>query len=168
MTLAPIALLLLAAIIASPTAPASAPAPPSPSASPCFRTLKFGGALYLDADQAVPAGEVGAQVGTTDPNPAACGLPDRLNVYRHAGHNTSDEVLYYVSPGQAELFRSGGQTGYPYQDLIRWLVLALAIGILLFAALPALIAHLRQSPIEVGGARGDKGGNRIHNRSRIR
>ena len=74
-------------------------------------------------------------------------LPDRLNVYRHAGRNTSDEVLYYISPGQAELFRSGGQTGYPYQDLIRWLVLALAIGILLFAALPALIAHVRQPPI---------------------
>ena len=146
MTLAPIALLLLAATVTpSPSTPS-----PTPSASPCFRTLKFGGALYLDADQAVPGGEVGPQVGTTDPNPAACGLPDRLSVYRHAGHNTSDEVLYYVSPGQAELFRSGGQTGYPYQDLIRWLVLALAIGILLFAALPALIAHVRQPPIGAG------------------
>jgi hypothetical protein len=156
MTLAPVALLLLAAIspgpsgdVASTAAPSTSVAP-SATASPCFQTLKFGGALYLDTDQAVAADEVGEQVGTTDPNPAACGLPDRLTVLRHKGHNTSEEVVHYVSPGQAELFRSGGQTGYPYQNLLKWLVLALVVGIVLFAAVPAIIGHVRQPPIEVG------------------
>jgi hypothetical protein len=94
-------------------------------------------------------------VGTTDPNPAACGLPDHLSVFRHNGHNTSDEVIYYLSTAQPELFRSAGSTGFPYQDLLRWLVLALAVGILLFAALPALIAHVRQPPINVGAGDDD-------------
>jgi hypothetical protein len=147
MSLALVALLLLAAI--TPVAPASVS--PAPSASPCFRTLKYGGALYLDTDQAVPSTEVGEEVGSTDPNPAVCGLPDRLKVYRHTGHNTSDEVVYYLSPTQAEVFRSGGQTGYPLQDLLKWAVVVLVVGILLFAALPAVIAHLRQPPIEAGG-----------------
>jgi hypothetical protein len=125
---------------------------PSPSALPCLRTLKLGGSLYLDADQLVPPAEVGPKVGETDPNPALCGLPDRLNVYRHTGHNTTEEVVYYISAGQPELFRSGGDTGFPMQSMLRWLVLVLAIGILAFAAVPAILAHLRQPPVEVGGA----------------
>ncbi|MDP9325493.1 MAG: hypothetical protein M3O87_03035 [Candidatus Dormibacteraeota bacterium] len=161
MSLAPVALLLLATITPGPSEAFSpvppAPVSPSPTASPCFRSLKFGGALYLDTDQAVPASEVGEEVGATDPNPAVCGLPDRLKVYRHTGHNTSEEVVYHVTPAQAEVFRSSGQTGYPLQDLLKWVVLALVVGIVLFAALPAVLAHLRQPPIEVGDP---EGGNR--------
>lgn len=125
---------------------------PTPSPLPCLRTLKFGGSLYLDTDQVVPAAEVGPKVGETDPNPAHCGLPDRLSVYRHSGHNTTEEVVYHVIPDQPELFRSGGDTGFPMQSMLRWLVLLLAVGILGFAAFPAIFAHLRQPPIEVGGA----------------
>jgi hypothetical protein len=128
----------------------AAAAGPPPSPIPCLSTLKLGGSLYLDADQTVPAGEVGPRVGETDPNPAHCGLPDRLSVYRHVGHNTTEEVVYYPSPGQAELFRSGGDTGFPMQSMLRWLVLVLVVGILVFAAVPAILAHLRQPPIEVG------------------
>jgi hypothetical protein len=94
---------------------------------------------------------VGPRVGETDPNPARCGLPDRLWVYQHVGHNPTGEVVYYPSPGQAELFRSGGDTGFPMQSMLRWLVLALVVAILVFAAGPAIMAHLRQPPIEVGG-----------------
>jgi hypothetical protein len=126
-------------------------ASPSPSPLPCLKSLKFGGSLYLDTDSTVASSEVGPPAGETDPNPTHCGLPDRLTVYRHVGHPSTEEVVYYTSPGQAELFRSGGQTGFPMQGMLKWLVLLLVIGILLFAALPALLAHLRQPPIEVGG-----------------
>jgi hypothetical protein len=125
---------------------------PSSSSLPCLRTLKFGGSLYLDTDQAVPPGEVGPRVGDTDPNPTHCGLPDRLPVYRHTGHNTTSEVVYLLNPGQPELFVSGGNTGFPLQKVMRWLVLVLAVGILGLAAVPAILAHLRQPPLEVGGA----------------
>jgi hypothetical protein len=158
MSPAPLALLLLAAVTPSPDAPAATPSAatsPAPTATPCFRTLKFGGALYLDADQAVRSDEVGEEVGLTDPNPADCGLPDRLTVLRHKGHNTSEEVVYFVAPGQAELFRTGGQTGYPYQDLLKWLVLLLVVGVVLFAVVPAIVGHVRQPPIEVGRSEDD-------------
>lgn len=125
-------------------------ATPSPSSSPCARTLKFGGALYLDADITLPPSDVGESVGTTDPNPAQCGLPDRLQVYRHKGHGTTEEVVFYVAPQQAEVFRSAGATGFPFQDVLKWLVLALVVGILLFALLPAVLGHLRSPPIQVG------------------
>ncbi|MEA2646028.1 MAG: hypothetical protein QOE92_1111 [Chloroflexota bacterium] len=118
--------------------------------SDCFKTLKFGGSLYLDADVAVPQAEVGDVVGETDPNPATCGLPDRLSVRGHTGHPASEEVVYVID-GRNELFRSGGSTGYPYQDLVRWLVVALVAGIILFAALPAVINHIRNPPIGVEG-----------------
>src|SRR2546428_14032975 len=49
--------------------PATAASPPA-SASPCPRTLKFAGSLYLDADGTVATSEVGPQVGETEPNPA--------------------------------------------------------------------------------------------------
>lgn len=147
-----LAVLVVLAVTLSQTAAIAAAAAPTPSPIPCLRTLKLGGSLYLDTDRAVPAGEVGVKVGETDPNPAHCGLPDRLSVYRHVGHNTTDEVVYYLSPGQAELFRSGGDTGFPMQSMLRWAVLALVVGILVFAALPAIMAHLRQPPVEVGGA----------------
>jgi hypothetical protein len=124
-------------------------ATPSPSALPCLRTLKFGGSLYLDADTVVPVGEVGDAVGETDPNPTHCGIPDRVTVHRHTGHNTTTEVVYYVTPGQPELFQSGGSTGFPMQGLVRWLVLALVVGILIFAAAPAIYGHLRQPPTEI-------------------
>lgn len=147
-----LAVLVVLAVTLSQTAAIAAAAAPTPSPIPCLRTLKLGGSLYLDTDQVVPAGEVGVKVGETDPNPAHCGLPDRLSVYRHVGHNTTEEVVYYPSPGQAELFRSGGDTGFPMQSMLRWVVLALVVGILVFAAVPAIMAHLRQPPIEVGGA----------------
>jgi hypothetical protein len=134
-------------------APASAQAANTPSpvpTLPCLSTLKFAGSLYLDTDATVGAGEVGPSVGETDPNPAHCGLPDRLPVFRHLGHSSSDEVVYRRPTGEAELFRSAGSTGFPMQGVVKWLVLALVIGILAFAAFPAIRAHLRQPPIEVG------------------
>lgn len=134
--------------VASPVMATPAPAPLT-SGTPCFKTLKFAGALYLDGDQAVPRAEVGEKVGETEPNPAVCGLPERLPVYRHAGHQATEEVVYLVDGGTAELFRSGGSTGYPYLDLLKWLVLVLVIGILLLAAAPAIVNHLRHPPIAV-------------------
>ncbi len=142
---------LLAALL---LAPITARAAASPSPIPCLRTLKFGGALYLDADTAVAPAEAGARAGITDPNPAYCGLQGGGAVYIHRGHPASQELLYYTVAGQAELFRSGGNTGLPAQDTVRWLVLALVVGILGFAALPAVLAHVRQPPIE-GGAKDD-------------
>lgn len=134
-------------------APAAAMAAnPTPSPIPCLPTLKFAGALYLDADTAVPDGEVGPQVGQSDPNPAHCGLPAGIAVYRHAGHLSSDEIAYRRPDGRAELLRSGGSTGFPMQDIVKWLVLALVVGIVAFAAIPAILAHVRQPPIEVGRA----------------
>jgi hypothetical protein len=133
-----------------------AAATPSPTGSPCPRTLKFGGALYLDADSVAQPSDVGELVGTTDPNPAQCGLPDRLQVYRHRGHDTGDEVVFYVAPQQAEVFRSGGATGFPFQDVLKWLVLLLVIGILLFAVLPAVFGHMRNPPIALGYGEGGK------------
>jgi hypothetical protein len=148
---AAIALVIMGAAWTGSAALAASP-PPTPTPLPCLRTLKFGGSLYLDTDQVAPAAEVGPKVGETDPNPAHCGLPDRLNVYRHTGHNTTEDVVYYVTADQPEVFRSGGDTGFPMQSMLRWLVLVLAIGILAFAAMPAILAHLRQPPVEVGGA----------------
>jgi hypothetical protein len=112
--------------------------------------LKFAGSLYLDIEVSVPAGEVGPQVGETEPNPAQCALPDRLKVFRHNGHNTTDEVVYYLSSQTPEVFRSAGQTGFPGSTLVRVLVLILVVGIVLFAALPAILGHLRQPPVDVG------------------
>ncbi|MFN2464014.1 MAG: hypothetical protein ABR573_08960 [Candidatus Dormibacteria bacterium] len=138
-----------------PQVAAAAPSPIPVSPLPCLPTLKFAGTLYLDADTAVEDGQVGPRVGETDPNPARCGLPDRILVFRHVGHRTSDEVVYRKPGGGAELFRAAGATGFPMQDTVKWLVLALVVGILLFAALPATMAHVRQPPIEVGRADDD-------------
>ncbi|MGI8609595.1 MAG: hypothetical protein ACR2MY_10285 [Candidatus Dormibacteria bacterium] len=134
--------------------PTAALAAPSPSPIPCLKTLKFGGALYLDADTAVPSIEAGPTAGITDPNPAYCGLSGGGTVYLHRGHPPADEVLYYTVAGQAELFKSAGSTGLPMQATVRWLVLALVVGILGFAALPAILAHVRQPPLGVG-SKGD-------------
>lgn len=139
-------LLILAMLLA----PWSAMAAPSPSPIPCFKTLKFGGALFLDADIAVPRAEVGQKAGITDPNPAYCGLPAGVSVYAHTGHAATEEVVYYPLPGRPELFRSGGSTGLPMEATVRWLVLALVVAILVFAAVPAILAHVRQPPVEVG------------------
>jgi hypothetical protein len=140
------AALPIAAIAASPSASTVA----APTSSPCPRSLKFAGSLYLDTDASVPAGEVGPQVGETEPNPAQCALPDRLKVFRHNGHNTTDEVVYYLQPQTPEVFRSAGQTGFPGSTLVRVLVLILVVGIILFAAVPAIVGHLRQPPVGVG------------------
>jgi hypothetical protein len=112
--------------------------------------LKFAGSLYLDTDVSVPATQVGPQVGETEPNPAHCALPDRLKLFRHNGHNTTDEVVCYLSSQTPEVFRSAGQTGFPGSTLVRVLVLILVVGIVLFAALPAILGHLRQPPVGVG------------------
>jgi hypothetical protein len=92
---------------------------------------------------------VGEKLGDTDPNPAVCGLPDRLSVYRHSSHQAAEELVYLGADGAGELFRSGGATGYPYQDLLKWLVAGLVGGLLLLAALPAVINHIRNPPIAV-------------------
>lgn len=128
---------------------------PSPSASgpACFLSLKFAGAIYLDSDQSVPGSEVGPVVGETEPNAAHCGLQARLQVRRHNGHLTTEEVVYVVpATGASELFRSAGDSGFPAQDLLKWLVLVLVVGVLVFAALPVMYAHLLRPPEEVGGA----------------
>lgn len=130
---------------------AAAAQEPTAAPSPCPKTLKFAGSLYLDTDTRVPAAEVGPQVGETEPNPAQCALPDRVKVYRRIGHNSTQEVVYYVDRGTAEVFRSAGETGFPGAGPVRWLVLLLVLGIILFAAVPAIVAHLRQPPVEVGG-----------------
>jgi hypothetical protein len=149
-----VAALAAIAVVSTPVpagAAGSTPAAvPSASVSPCPRTLKFAGALYLDTDIRVPAGDVGPQLGETEPNPARCALPDRLKVYRHNGHNSTDEVVFYVDSQTATVFRSAGETGFPGAGLVRWLVVALVVGILAFAAVPAILAHLRQPPVEVG------------------
>jgi hypothetical protein len=71
-------------------------------------------------------------------------------MFRHNGHNTSDEVVYYFNSQTPEVFRSAGQTGFPGSTLVRVLVLVLVVGIVLFAALPAILGHLRQPPVGVG------------------
>jgi hypothetical protein len=149
------AVALLGLLGAAPPIAAIAASPPAgieavPISSPCPRSLKFAGSLYLDIDVSVPAAEVGPQVGETEPNPAQCALPDRLKVFRHSGHNTTDEVVYYLNSQTPELFRSAGQTGFPGSTLVRVLVLILVVGIVLFAALPAMLGHLRQPPVGVG------------------
>ena len=125
-------------------------------ASPCYQSLKYGGAIYVDADTTVAESEVGAAAGVTDPNPVVCGIPDRLTVYQHRGHNATQEVVYREPDGRLELFRSAGDTGFPLQGLVRWLVLGLVVVILLFAALPAILGHMRQPPL--GGGPGDEPG----------
>lgn len=139
-------------VLALPLTALAASTPSPVPTIPCLSTLKFGGALYLDTDTIVDPGEVGPSLGETDPNPAHCGLPDRLTVYRHTGHSSSDEVVFRRPSGEAELFRSAGSTGFPMQDVVKWLVLALVVGILVFAAFPAIRAHLREPPTEVGSA----------------
>lgn len=141
--------LALLSIAGTRDAKAESPSPVA-TASSCPRTLKFAGALYLDTDVSVPVTEVGPLVGESEPNPTRCSLPDRLKVYRHNGHNTSDEVVYQLSPTTAEVFRSAGATGFPGGGLVRWLVLALVLGILVFAVVPAILGHLRQPPVAVG------------------
>jgi hypothetical protein len=133
---------------ATPFPGAATPAGATPS--PCPRSLKFGGSLYLDTDVSVPTAEVGPQVGETEPNPAQCALPDRLNVFRHNGNNSTDEVVYYLNPQTPELVRSAGQTGFPGSTLVKVLVLILVIGIIVYAAIPAILGHMRQPPIGVG------------------
>jgi hypothetical protein len=154
-----VATLAAMAVLSIPAPAAAAGSPPAelPSAtsSPCPRTLKFAGSLYLDTDTRVPVSEVGPQLGETEPNPARCALPDRLKVYRHNGHNSTEEVVYYVDPTTAAVFRSAGATGFPGAGVVRWLVLALVVGIIGFAALPAILGHLRQPPVEVGRSDAD-------------
>jgi hypothetical protein len=116
-------------------------ATPNVSPIPCYQTLKFGGVIYVDADQQASAAEVGPAAGVTDPNPAHCGLPDRLTVHRHAAHQTSAEVIYREPDGRNEIFRSAGAPGFPLQGLLRWFVLALVLVIVLFVAVPAILAH---------------------------
>ena len=98
----------IAAVSAPVTAAATTVMAPaaSTSSSPCPKTLKFAGSLYLDTDARVPTGQVGPLLGETEPNPARCALPDRLKVYRHNGHNSTEEVVYYVDPQTAMVFRS--------------------------------------------------------------
>jgi hypothetical protein len=147
--------LALALLALSGLSPVLAATPVSPSPLPCFASLKFGGSLYLDADQVVPAVEIGRAAGETDPNPTHCGIPDRVTVYQHVGHPSTTEVVYRRPDGAGELFRSAGESGFPAQNLVKWLVAALAAGILIFAALPALLGHLRRPPIEVGSDKTD-------------
>ena len=118
--------------------------------SPCPRSLKYAGSLYLDTDTSVPAGEVGPQAGETEPNPAQCALPDRLKVFRHNGHNPTDEVIYYLNPQTPEVFRSAGETGFPGSTLVKVLVLILVLVIIIYAAVPAILGHMQQPPIGVG------------------
>jgi hypothetical protein len=145
-----IGLLISAAVLPAPAAAAT----PAPGPTPCPVTLKFAGSLYLDTDRTVPSSEVGPKVGETDPNPAACGIRDRAAVYRHQAHSTGDEVVHLAPDGGAELFASAGQTGLPLVSVLRWVVLALVLVVLLYAALPALYTHMIQPPVEVGDAAG--------------
>jgi hypothetical protein len=145
-----LALLSMTGLAAARAESPSAAASPAVTASPCPRSLKFAGALYLDTETSVPTSLVGPQVGETEPNPARCALPDRLKVYRYNGHNTTDAVAYPVSPDRAEIFASAGQTGFPGSGLVRGLVAALVLGIILFAVVPAILGHLRQPPVAVG------------------
>ena len=145
------ALVLVAAML---MLPAGVFAAPTPSPIPCLKTLKFGGALYLDADTSAPRSEAGSQAGITDPNPAYCGIQGGETVFAHRGHIASQEVLY-GSGSDLEVFRSAGSTGLPAQGTVRWLVLALVVAILGFAAIPAILAHVRQPPIEVGDKNDD-------------
>jgi hypothetical protein len=145
-----LAALAAMAVATIPVQSAAAGLAPSPLSSSCPKTLKFAGSLYLDTDTTVPPAEVGPVVGETEPNPARCALPDRLKVYQRNGHNSTQEVLY-LDGRNAEVYRSAGETGFPGAGLVRWLVLVLVVGILLFAAVPAILAHLRQPPVEVGG-----------------
>ncbi len=142
------------ALASTPTAAPSfqAGAVPAASVSPCPQSLKYAGSLYLDTDVAVPSGQVGPRLGETEPNPAQCAIPDRRAVYGHVGRNPTDEVITFTL-GRAEVFRSGGQTGFPGGALLRGLVLLLVVGIIIFAAAPAILGHLRQPPVAVG--RGD-------------
>ncbi|HEV3232501.1 MAG TPA: hypothetical protein VG245_09640 [Candidatus Dormibacteraeota bacterium] len=152
--------LLAAAILPALTASLAAPAPAAaqvsstPTVRPCLRTLEFAGLLFLDTDRVVPAGEVGSVAGVTDPDPARCGLGAGLTVLHHAGRLSTQELVYDLPDGTHELFQSAGAAGFPGQDLLRVLVVLLVVFVLGFAALPALLAHLRQPPI----ARGDGGG----------
>ena len=125
---------------------------PSASASPCPRSLKFAGSLYLDTDASVAPDQIGPRIGETEPNPAQCAIPDRQPVYRDGGHNATDEVIAFTA-GRAEVFQSAGQTGFPGGAWLRVLVLLLVLGIILFAVAPAILGHLRQPPVAVG--RGD-------------
>lgn len=132
---------------------AAAASPPaaatSAGASPCPATLEFAGLLFLDSDRAVPAAEAGPVVGYTEPDPARCGLPPGLPVHRHGSNLTTAQVLRPLPGGGYELFQSAGSGGFPGQGLLRLAVLLLVVFVLLFAALPALVTHLRRPPIEV-------------------
>src|ERR1700682_6433473 len=103
----------IAAVSARVTAAATrvmAPAA-STSSSPCPKTLKFAGSLYLDTDARVPTGQAGPLWGEPEPHPARRPLPGRLKVYRHNAHNSTEEVVYYVAPQTAIVFRSAGPPG---------------------------------------------------------
>lgn len=142
-----------AALAGTPTAAPSfqVEAVPAVSASPCPRSLKFAGSLYLDTDASVTPDQVGPMIGETEPSPARCAIPDRRPVHSHIGRNPTDEVIS-LTPGGAEVFRSAGQTGFPGGSLLRALVLLLVAGIIIFAAAPAILGHLRQPPVAVGRA----------------
>jgi hypothetical protein len=141
---------LAAALPATVLAASPGPGTAAATSSPCPRSLKFAGSLYLDTGEPALPAAVGPQVGETEPNPAQCALPDRLKIFRHNGHGSTDEVIYYLDPRTPEVFRSAGQTGFPGSTLVRVLVLLLVAGILLFAAAPAILGHLRQPPVGVG------------------
>jgi len=100
--------------------------------------------VFLDTGQTVSRAQVGPSAGETDPNPAPCGLPDRVTVHRVTGHSTTADVAYLRLDGTYELYASAGQAGFPAQGLLQWAVVALAVIIIVFAAVPALTAHLRQ------------------------
>ncbi|HXA42775.1 MAG TPA: hypothetical protein VNV65_07680 [Candidatus Solibacter sp.] len=153
-SLAAVAATSHAALAGAPTAGSSPQADviPSPSASSCPRSLKFAGSLYLDTDASASPDQVGPRIGETEPNPAQCAIPDRQPVYRHVGHNATDEVIAFTA-GHGEVFQSAGQTGFPGGAWLRLLVVLLVLGIILFAAAPAILGHLRQPPVAVG--RGD-------------
>lgn len=142
-------LLLVSALAANIIPVSAADISSTPTARPCYRTLKFAGLLFLDQDRTVPDAEIGPNVGVTEPNPAKCGMELGRPVYKHANRPTTQEVVYRLPDGSAELFVSAGETGLPSQNLVRVLVLILALVIIIFALLPAILGHMRRPPIEV-------------------
>lgn len=143
-----LAVVASACSLAATAAPASAD---SPSPIPCYETLKYGGSLYVDTDTQAAPGDVGPKVGLTDPNPAHCGIPDQVSIYRLNGHDGGDEVVC-LRNGKREVFRIAGATGFPFQDALKVGVVVLLILVLVFAAIPGIYAHLKAPPLEVGGA----------------
>jgi hypothetical protein len=130
----------------------------TPTARPCYRTLKFAGLLFLDQDRSIPPSEVGAYAGVTEPNPAKCGIDVGRPIHRHAGRPSTQELVFQLPDGSNELFVSAGETGLPAQNLIRVLVLVLVVVILVFALLPAILGHMLRPPIATDDAPPGTGG----------